>query len=202
MVIGVTGGVGTGKSSVLEYLKNACHADIIMADEIAKELMMPPQPVYQAILQAFGPEILVSDEPMSPVNRAALAALVFKDREKLLLLNSLVHPAVKEFIREQIRQLKERGSELIVLETAILLEAGYHVFVDELWAIHTDYEVRVQRLLSSRGYSREKTISIMNSQKKPEEVETAADFVIDNSGDFSRTVKQIREHLRHAGIID
>lgn len=198
MVIGVTGGVGTGKSTILNILREDYGAEIIIADDVARELMMPGHQVYDAISEQFGEDILTAG-PGSEIDRGKLASLVFQDEEKRLLLNSLVHPAVKQTIMSMIDSFRSANQKLIVVETAILIEAGYLPLVDELWAVCTDYELRVARLMESRGYSREKTDSIIRSQMPEEELRAVADLVIDNSGDLAQTQKQIREHFIHAG---
>ena len=194
MVIGVTGGVGTGKSTILQILKEKYNAVIIIADDIARDLMMPHEASYEAAVRYFGEDIL-TDGPGSPIDRAHLAQIVFHDPEKLEALNHMTHPLVKTKIRSLIDAYQSEGENLIVLETAILIRAGYLDIVDELWVVCADYETRVQRLISSRGYTREKTDSIISSQMSDDEMTQYAALVIDNSRSIFSTEEQIRQRL-------
>ena len=194
MVIGVTGGVGTGKSTILQILKEKYNAVIIIADDIARDLMMPHETSYEAAVRYFGEDIL-TEGPGSPIDRAHLAQIVFHDPEKLEALNNMTHPLVKTKIRSLIDAYQSEGRGLIVLETAILIRAGYLDIVDELWVICADYETRVQRLMASRGYTREKTDSIIRSQMSDEEMTQYAALVIDNSRSIDFTEEQIRQHM-------
>ena len=198
MIIGITGGVGTGKSTILGILKDEYNAAIIIADDIARDLMMPGEGPYKEIVEYFGYDIL-SNGPESPIDRAHLADIVFYDSEKLLVLNGIVHPAVKRRIEMMIEQYRSEGFEYIVVETAILIQAGYLDMIDELWVVYTDYDIRVKRLEESRGYTKEKTDSIINSQLPASEMESHADLVIDNSYDIENTFLQIQERLGVAG---
>ena len=201
MIIGITGGVGTGKSTILGIMRDEYHAAIIIADDIARDLMMPGEEPYDKIVEYFGEEIL-TDGDGSLIDRAVLAEIVFNDNEKLLTLNNVVHPAVKEKIISLIDEYKNAGYEYIVVETAILIQAGYLELTDELWVVYTDYDVRVKRLEESRGYTKEKTDSIINSQLTDKEMAEYADLVIDNSYDIEYTFRQIQEHLGIAGNKD
>ena len=191
MIIGVTGGVGAGKSTVLEILKEEYNAHIIMSDDVAKELMEPGGASYEAVVEAFGKEILNED---GTIDRPKLASIVFEDDEKLALLNSLTHPKVKEEILSRIdRFYAENEFALIVIEAALLIEAGYEDMLDSLWVVCVDKDVRIERLMRDRGYSREKALSIMDNQLSDEEFRSHADYVINNSGSLEETEKQIRE---------
>lgn len=200
MVIGVTGGVGTGKSTILQFLKEHYHAAVIMADDVAKDLMRPGEASYGAIVAYFGKDILMQDtdspeETLRPIDRNALSQIVFHDPDKLKALNAMTHPLVKVKIISLIEDYRRQGFELIVIESAILIQAGYQDLLDELWVVHTDLEVRFQRLMQSRGYSAEKIEAIMKNQLSDAEMEQAADFVIDNSASPEKAWKQITDRL-------
>lgn len=198
MIIGVTGGVGSGKSTVLEILKEKYGAHIIMADDVAKELMEPGGASYEAVVKAFGEEIL-ADSPERRIDRKKLAAIVFGDEDKRELLNSLTHPQVKEEILKQFQKIYQKEPDaLIVLEAALLIEGGYREILDCLWAVLADREVRIQRLMESRSYTREKALSIMESQLSDAEFRAHADYVIDNSGSLENTAEQIAKILRES----
>ena len=190
MVIGLMGGVGCGKSTVMDYLKKIYDADIIEADKVAKELMNPGNKVYDEIVEAF-PHVSVNGN----IDREKLAGLVFKDREKLIRLNEITHPGT---INEIHSRVEKSEKDLIVVESAILLGSGLESCCDELWFIYCDFETRIKRLSIGRGYSREKSVSIMNSQPSDEECNRFADEYIDNSGSENDTKEQIDMILQKA----
>ena len=189
-ILGITGGVGCGKSTVLDMLEKEYGAYVIQADIVAHELMQPGQTSYKAIVEHFGQEILDSD---GRIDRKALGAIVFADAEKLTLLNSLTHPAVKEEIRRRIFTSQNR---FFVIEAALLLEDHYDEICDEIWYVYADKEVRFERLAASRGYSREKSQSMMDNQMSEEELRRRCQAVIDNSGTLEDTKNDLDALLK------
>lgn len=188
-IIGITGGVGSGKSEILNILKNDYQAKIIQSDHVAHELMVPGTKSYDAIVQAFGNEILNEDQT---INRPILGEIVFRDETKLSLLNSITHKNVDEEILSRIDQFeKEEPEGLLVIESALLVGAGYEKRFDQLWYIYTREEVRYERLKASRGYSDEKIKQMIEKQQKEEEFKSMASNIIDNSGDLEDTKAQI-----------
>ena len=192
-VIGITGGVGAGKSEILKYLKEKHGAVIIEADKVGHLLMEPGGACYYSIVEKFGSSILNGDQT---INRGKLGKIVFADETLLGELNKIIHPRVKSHIVSEIA--KERAyhrTKYFVVEAALLIEDHYDVVCDELWYIHTDAEVRAKRLKASRGYDDEKIASIMANQKSPEEFRMACQAVIDNSGSLTETFAQIDRQL-------
>ena len=185
-IIGITGGVGSGKSEILNILKNVYQAKVIQSDHVAHELMVPGAKSYDAIVQAFGNEILNEDQT---INRPILGEIVFHDETKLSLLNSITHKNVDEEILSRIDQFGKEG--LLVIESALLVGAGYEKKFDQLWYIYTREEVRYERLKASRGYSDEKIKQMIEKQQKEEEFKSMASNIIDNSGDLEDTKAQI-----------
>ena len=194
MVIGVTGGVGTGKSTILSVLAQDYDAKIILADDVCKELMEPGECCYQPLVDEFGTDIL-TDGPGSPFNRARIAEIVFNNYKKRELINSITHPLVKEEIIKRIDQYNDAGVKYIIVESAIIVEAKYLDILDELWVVITDYWERVDRLINSRHYSIEKINEIIASQMTDDEYISHADFVIYNSETLEYTRKQIHDRL-------
>ena len=192
-VIGITGGVGAGKSEILKYLKEKYKAVVIEADKVGHLLMEPGGACYYSIVEKFGSSILNGDQT---INRGKLGKIVFSDEALLAELNKIIHPRVKSHIVSEIA--KERAyhrTDLFVVEAALLIEDHYDVVCDELWYIHTDEEVRGKRLKEARGYDDEKIASICANQKSPAEFRSACQVVIDNSGDLADTYRQIEEQL-------
>ena len=186
--IGITGGVGAGKSAVLKYLEEKYGAYIIVADELAKQLEEPGEKVYDALKQEFGEGIIAQD---GSLDKKAFSNLIFSDEEALKNANAIIHPAVKEEILRQISEKETEGCSLFVVEAALLIEEGYDNILDELWYIYADEAVRFKRLEESRGYTREKSLSIMRRQKSDIEFRKYCRRIIDNSEDIAETQSQI-----------
>lgn len=192
-IIGITGGVGAGKSEILKYLKEKHGAVVVEADKVGHLLMEPGGACYYNIVEKFGSSILNGDQT---IDRGKLGKIVFADQALLESLNKIIHPAVKAWIVSEIA--KERAyhrKELFVIEAALLLEDHYDAICDELWYIDTDEEVRRVRLKENRGYSEEKIDSIMANQKSPEEFRTACQAVICNNEHLADTYAQIDRQL-------
>ena len=191
-VIGITGGTGSGKSYVLAYLEKEYGAHICELDKVAKDLQEKGQKCYYDIVAYFGKDILNEDES---INRQALADIVFNDSNKLDVLNGLVHPSVKEFVIKDMEIQKEKGTKIYVIESALMPTAGYENICEDMWYIYTDENVRRQRLKASRGYSDKKMDEMFSSQAEDKDFRKISNRVIDNSGDFENTKKQIGEIL-------
>ena len=191
--IGITGGVGCGKSRILEYIRENYNCKIITADDVANEIKEPGEVCYQPLIDLLGKEILGKDKR---IDKKKMAAKIFADESLLLRVNDIIHPAVKDYILEYKKTEKEKGKiDYLFIEAALLIECGYNAHVDEMWYIYTKEEVRRERLKSSRGYSDEKIDSIMAAQLSEEDYKKGSDKCIDNSAGFENTVKQIRKLL-------
>ena len=183
MIIGVMGGVGSGKSTVLNYLENNYEANIIEADKVAKEVMLPGNDVYNEIVKTF-PEVIVDNK----IDSKKLAEIVFNNKEQLEKLNSITHPGA---VKEIVSRIKSSKNRIIVVESAILLGSGVEQYCDELWFVFCNSDTRIKRLIQTRGYSKEKCISVIESQPADEEYNKAADEFIDNSYSEENTREQI-----------
>ena len=170
-IIGITGGVGAGKSTVLAYLEKKYNAFVIQADEVGHIVMEPGQECYQPVIDLFGKEVIKNDKT---IDRKRVSDVVFGQPVFLTRLNGIIHPAVKQYI----------------------LEEHYQDFCDEVWYIYTDEEVRIQRLMESRGYTREKSLGIIGNQASEAYFRAHTDYVIENNGDLEKTWKQIDEGVR------
>ena len=192
--IGITGGVGAGKSAILSYLAKRPDTRVMLADEIAHDLMEPGTDCYRAIEETFGSEDIFL--PEGGLDRGKLASVIFADVTKRQRMNGIVHPAVKEYVKQTAREEKEAGTfNLLVLEAALLIEEHYDEICDELWYIYTREDIRQQRLIDSRGYSVEKVQQIFASQLKEEEYRSHCAVVIDNNGSVEEAFAQIDEAL-------
>lgn len=192
-VLGITGGIGAGKSRILSELEQAYGAYVVEADRTAHALMEPGMPVYHAVVRQFGTTIL---QQSGAIDRTKLADIVFSDEEKLALLNSLSHPLVREEILRQISEKREQGDcMLFVVEAALLIQDGYREICDEIWYIRADKETRIARLMLQRGYTREKCLAVMESQQGDEYYMQYADFTINNQFDYENSSKQLNVRL-------
>ena len=188
-VIGVTGGVGAGKSTVLNYIEKSCNCRIIFSDQVANDIKLKGQSCYEPIVELLSKDILGED---GEIDKKKMAAKIFADEKLLTRVNEILHPAVNSYIFGEIEKEKRIGKlDYLFIEAALLIENGYDKIVDELWYIYADEEVRRQRLKASRGYSDEKIDDILKGQLSDEEFRRYADFVIDNSGDENDTRGQI-----------
>ena len=180
-VIGITGGVGAGKSTVLSYLSKRKGAQVVQADLVGHEVMAPGGPCCGPILKLFGERVQRKD---GSIDRAKVAAVVFADKGKLEALNKIVHPAVKKEILSRITQSREQGYSYFFLEVALLFEDHYDAICDDLWYIYADESVRRQRLMSSRGYSKEKIDGIFSNQMADDFFRSHCNYVVENNGDL------------------
>ncbi len=193
-LIGITGGVGAGKSAILDYLQTHCNCRIELADLVAHKVKEPGEPCYEALVQLLGKEILL---PGGEIDKGKMAEIIFSDKEKLKAVNALIHPAVKEYLLKAVEKERKKAQiDYFFIEAALLIEEGYEKIVDELWYIYTKKEIRVERLRKSRGYSEEKIANIMNGQLSEEEFRRHCAFVIDNNGSLEETYRQIDRKLR------
>lgn len=183
-VIGITGGVGSGKSEILRILKEEFGAELLIADKIAHQVMEPGQPAYEKITEILGTDFLAPDKS---IDRKRLAERIFQDPQALKTMDSIVHPTVWRVIEEGIRQSEK---ELVVVEAALFDEEHNGMF-DQVWYIFTSEENRINRLAESRGYSRKKCLDIMRSQRTEAEFRSMADRVIDNNGTVEDVKRQI-----------
>lgn len=192
-VIGITGGVGAGKSALLAYVKERYRCRVILADEVAHLVEESGQECYNALVKLLGNEIL---NPDGTIDKRRMAEKIFADSAVLEQVNAIVHPAVKEYIlREIARSRREQKEDFLFVEAALLIEGGYGEILDELWYIHAREEVRRSRLKAGRAYSDEKIDRILREQLSEETFRQHCRVVIDNSGSLAEACLQIDKKL-------
>ena len=192
LVIGLTGGIGTGKSEVSRLLESL-GATLINADQIGHEAYTPHSETWTLVVDAFG-EVILQDN--GEIDRRKLGAIVFSDPEEMAKLNGIMHPRMARMVSERIDTLKEGGREVVVVEAAVLFEAGWETLVDEVWSTDSPVEAVVERLQTSRGISAEEARKRISSQMDREERLGRSDIVVDNFGDvddLERTVRGLWE---------
>lgn len=193
IVIGITGGVGSGKSAILQAIKERYNCHILLADDAAKMLEKKGEVCYGPLIELLGEDILGEDGEIVP---AQMAMKIFNDEDMLAKVNDIIHPAVKQYILNEIKEYKDDNVvDYFFLEAALLIECGYKAIVDEMWFVFVDKNVRRDRLKNSRGYNDTKIDSIMNSQLSDEEYIKNSDFVIDNNLDIDNAMNMIEAHL-------
>lgn len=190
MVLGITGGVGCGKSTLLSMLEKKKGAKVILADNLGHEVMEPGTECYEQIVTLLGSSIL---DETGHIKREKMAQIIYGDDEKRRQVNEIVHPSVKKEIKERIRMWQ--AEPLVVVETALMFESGCDAYCDEVWGIFTDPEIRIDRLSKSRGYSREKSLSIMQKQMSYEELKQKCSHLLFNDEDPDKLWEQIKELL-------
>ncbi len=194
LLIGITGGVGAGKTSVLNYIRQNYSCRIELADEVAHKVKEPGEECYNRLVELMGEDILCEDQT---IDKGKMAAKIFADADLLEQVNECIHPAVKEYLLREIEQERNKGEiNFFFIEAALLIEAGYKEIVDEMWYIYASEEVRSLRLQKERGYTVEKITQIMDNQLEDEEFRAGCDFVIDNSNDLEDTYRQIDKRLK------
>ena len=192
IIIGVTGGMGAGKSRVLAYLEEKWNARTIRLDDISRDLLARNGLCYEQTIHIFGEEIV---KPDGDLDRALIARMIFEDSRLRDRLNALVHPAVKAEVRWITEEMRQLDAGLLVVEAALLIEGGYREICDELWYIYADEAVRRERLKSSRGYTDERIDGTFATQLSDNAFRACVDFVVDNSGSFEDAARAIDSHL-------
>lgn len=191
-LIGITGGVGAGKSEIISYIKNRVNCKVYLADEVAHDLEKPGGSCFDKIVKLLGPGILKD----GVIDNSLMAKAMFVDKNLVKKVNEIVHPAVKTFFLEEIEQEEKKNEiDYFFIEAALLIEDGYEKILDELWYIYASEETRRKRLKDSRGYSDEKINSIFSKQLKEEIFREKCHFVIDNDGELKKALSQIDERF-------
>ncbi len=190
LVIGLTGGIGTGKSTVAAQLASL-GAAVIDADQLVHEGYAQDDPLRQAIVDAFGKDVLNAD---GSIDRRTLGQRVFQQPEALQRLNGIVHPWVYGRIQERLAALDAAGTAVVAVEVPLLLETGHRSLADTVWVTDASPETVTGRLQQSRGLTPEQVAKRIQSQLSPEERRRAADVVIDTNG----SPEEVRQQVEHA----
>ena len=207
LILGITGGAGSGKTTVVEQIKQAVPTVFLHCDVIAHKLMEPGGASYAALVQEFGENILedaeqmlqAAETPLRPISRPKLAKIAMATEESRKRLNELTHPLVQQAVENELKRLEaENFHGVAVIEAALLIEAGYKSICDSLWYVHAPLEHRIRRMKETRGYSEEKIANILAGQLSEEEFKANADVVIENpDGGEAEVLPQILAALQH-----
>lgn len=186
-IIGLTGGIASGKSTVSTMLAEL-GAYIIDADEIARTIVMPNQPAWHDIVAHFGSEILLPD---GTINRRVLGEKIFKDKAERICLEKITHPYIEDQIQKNIAHAKLIGTNIVVLDVPLLFETGWQRMVDEIWVVYVEREVQLTRLIARNKLTYQQAMDRIDAQMSLSEKVKKADVVIDNNLDIEHARKQV-----------
>lgn len=192
MIIGLTGSIATGKSTVSRMLKEKGYP-IVDADEISRLVVEPGSRVLTSIAEAFSADVLLPD---GSLNREKLGSLIFNDKEKREKLNAIIHPAVRTEMIRQKEEWLEKGANTIIMDIPLLFESKLQSYVDKIIVVSAGPAIQRERLMERNGYSAEEADARINSQLPIAEKENGADAVIDNNGTLEETENQLDSLLR------
>ena len=200
LIVGLTGGVASGKSTVSNILREE-GAYLIDADQIARDLVQPHTPVWRELIKTFGKDILQQD---GSIHRKRLATIVFSDREKRDQLNQLLHPRIQEEMQRRVRAIGQSDPDaIVVIDAALLVETGAHRDMDQLIVVQATEAQQVERLRGREGMDLEEAKRIVSAQMPLGEKLKVADFVIGNEGAIEETrrkAKEVFQELRRMAL--
>ena len=194
--IGLTGGVGCGKSTVSTYLKEL-GIPIIDGDKLAREAVTPGSEAMEKIRETFGDGVFT---PEGALDRRKVADLVFTDEAERQKLNAIIHPFIWRRTREELYKAEEAGAQAVVLDMPLLLEIGWHLRVEAVWVVYVPQEIQIQRVMGRDGLTREQVMDRIGKQMSTENKLKYADVVIDNSGTVEETRAQVDVALKAMGV--
>jgi dephospho-CoA kinase len=196
LIIGLTGSIASGKSTVSAMLTEL-GITVIDADIEARLAVEPGEKAYNDIVSHFGTEVLEED---GKINRPALGSIIFNNEEKRLLLNSIVHPAVRERMAMKRQQAEAANEKAVVLDIPLLFESKLTGLVEKIIVVYVDEKTQLERLMSRNGFSEEEALSRIKSQMPLKEKVDFADEVIDNTGTIEQSRQQLKKILNRWGI--
>lgn len=197
IVIGITGGIASGKSTISNIIRSLGFV-VVDADIAAREVVMPGEPAYQKIIETFGEEILLENKE---INRAKLGSIIFHNEEKRLILNSIVHPAVRQKMLADKDAAIERGEKTVFMDIPLLFESKLTYMVDRTILVYVDENTQLKRLIERNQLSKEEALARIQSQMPLSEKKALADAVIDNNGTIDQSKEQLLEILRQWGVL-
>ena len=196
-IIGITGGIASGKSTVSLYLQELGFT-IVDADLASRAVVEPGEEAYHQVVKAFGEDLLLTD---GNIDRVKLGSIIFNDQEKRLLLNSIVHPAVRNWMRLKTEAALSSGEETVFMDIPLLFESKLTFMVDKTLLIYVDEQVQLERLMNRNGLSETEALARINSQMPLADKKALADAVIDNNGDINETKRQVKTILSEWYVI-
>lgn len=197
-VIGLTGGIASGKSTVSKMFRDL-GAEVVDADQVAREIVGPGQPALAEIARTFGLEMLLPD---GSLDRKRLGALVFGDAEKRRMLNVITHPRIAQAVQARLDELRKKGTDVAIYEAALIVENKLHMGLDGLIVVSIDEETQIDRIIKRDELTREEALARIHAQAPLGDKVAVADWVIETSGILPATrqkVEQVWEEIRAGG---
>ncbi len=191
MIIGLTGGIATGKSTVSQILRNQ-GIPVVDADVISREVVMPGKEAYENIVSSFGSDIVHDDKT---INRAQLGEIIFNDAEKRKVLNDIVHPAVRKEMRQQADTFFKSGDSLVIMDIPLLFESKLTHMVDRTWLVYAKPEIQLERLMMRDDFTEQQALSRIQSQMPIDAKKKLADLVIENNGSLTELESRVLQLL-------
>ena len=186
--IGLTGGIASGKSTVVSMLRQY-GAAIIDCDIIARDVVLPGTKGLQAVVRAFGPQALLSDGTM---NRAYIGSVVFTNPAKKQELEEILFPLIRQEIRTKITQLEKAGEAVAFLDMPLLFEVKYQSYVNEVWLVYVDAVTQLARLMARNGYTKDEALARIRSQFPIDKKRALSQVIVDNTASLEKTEEQVK----------
>lgn len=196
-IIGITGGIASGKSSVSQYLRELGFV-IVDADVASRAVVEPGEEAYLQVVKAFGEDLLLSD---GRIDRAKLGSIIFHNQEKRLLLNRIVHPAVRNWMRQETEKALAAGAETVFMDIPLLFESKLTFMVERTLLVYVDESVQLERLMNRNALTETDALARIHSQMPLKDKKELADAIVDNNGDIEETKKQVVEILKKWEIL-
>ena len=192
-VIGLTGGIASGKSTVSGLLREKYGAVVLDADEVAREIAEPGEPLWEAFVSRYGKELVLCTD--GTLNREAIAEIVFHDASERIWMDGAAHPLIKQRMLDRLAECKRAGENLVVLDVPLLYEAGWDKIPDEVWVVYVDKKTQLQRWMHRNKLPEPLARERIAAQMPMEEKRRLADVVIDNNGTREETVAQVHNQM-------
>lgn len=197
MIIGLTGGIASGKSTIAQMLVER-GALLVDADQVAREVVLPGEPALEAIASIFGQAVLQED---GSLNRSKLGEIVFQDKESLKKLEAITHPVIRQRMQQKMDAYADQYPErLVVADVPLLYETKQEKLYEGIMVVYIPAELQISRLMQRNGYSKEEAVRRVESQMNIEEKRERADWVINNSGSLEATKQQIEQFWTSQGL--
>lgn len=190
-IIGLTGGIASGKSTVSNYLKNK-NIPVIDCDKESKQVLCKGENGYLRTVETFGKEILTQN---GEIDRKKLASIVFNDKKQIAKLNAIIHPEVIDITCRRIKEYREDGADIVVVDAPLLIEAGMNKICDEVWVVYTSPETQLQRAMERDNATRSQVEDRIKNQLSSDKKKTLADRLIKNDGTLDELYKRVDELL-------
>lgn len=195
-IIGVTGGIASGKSSVSKWLISKGYP-VIDADIAARKVVEPGMPALEEIKNAFGQDICLTD---GTLDRKKLGSIVFSNSEKRKLLNGIVHPAVRKWMMEETEKALHEGKELVFMDIPLLFESNLTHMVEEIILVYVKPEVQLKRLMARDHFNEEEALARIRAQMPIDDKKKLADYIVDNNGEFFETEEQLIDLIKQLNV--